>query len=594
MKKISFILMLLFSLVAMQMQAATTHCFWGYCNSKVSGEFGSKTKAKGAIYIPADIAQLYKGKTISFVKVGLAAMANSVNVFITKDLNGTSITTKKAGMLYNGWNEVKLSSPYTIDGEAFYIGYSYEGDNASMGRSEMYSENGCWADLGDGWKNYATEKEYKALALTIQAKISGENMPKDLWIYSNRDFIVKKGAPCKLPFGIMNMSPRVARNLQVGYSIDGGAETVADFKTTMGANTEKEFSFDHPGFNESKTHTIKFRLISVDGAADSYSGNDTVTSKIKVMDAVPRQRFVVEEGTGTWCGWCPMGIVALDQLSKKYPETFIGIAVHKSDPLQTTSYNSMSFSGYPKCYINRNLDYPTQPEASGLEASHNKAVAIAPNVGVEVKAEFTDASKKKINAKALTTFFTAQNGLKYRISFVLVENGIKGYTQANYFAGGGQGNMGGFESLPSYASIDMDHVARMNYSYEGFKESVPTSVQADETTEYAAVLNVPASIQHADSLHLVALLINSKGLIENAAQVKVLPDPVTGITDNAKLLAPEIIFADGRFELQGFNGTMTVYNSNGQIVPNSSLPRGIYVVKVVAENTSFVRKMFVK
>ena len=118
MKKISFILMLLFSLVAMQMQAATTHCFWGYCNSKVSGEFGSKTKAKGAIYIPADIAQLYKGKTISFVKVGLAAMANSVNVFITKDLNGTSITTKKAGMLYNGWNEVKLSSPYTIDGEA--------------------------------------------------------------------------------------------------------------------------------------------------------------------------------------------------------------------------------------------------------------------------------------------------------------------------------------------------------------------------------------------------------------------------------------------------------------------------------------------
>nr|WP_238300859.1 hypothetical protein [Prevotella micans] len=207
MKKISFILMLLFSLVAMQMQAATTHCFWGYCNSKVSGEFGSKTKAKGAIYIPADIAQLYKGKTISFVKVGLAAMANSVNVFITKDLNGTSITTKKAGMLYNGWNEVKLSSPYTIDGEAFYIGYSYEGDNASMGRSDMYSENGCWADLGDGWKNYATEKEYKALALTIQAKISGENMPKDLWIYSNRDFIVKKGAPCKLPFGIMNMSP---------------------------------------------------------------------------------------------------------------------------------------------------------------------------------------------------------------------------------------------------------------------------------------------------------------------------------------------------------------------------------------------------
>ena len=183
---------MLLSLISFEARAVSSSCFWSYCGGRVTGEFGSKKSGKGAIYIPAEISKLYQGKTISVVKVGLAAMAKNVKVFITKDLNGENTITKTAGMLYNGWNEVKLSSNYTIDGEPFYIGYSYEGDNLSMGRSDMYSENGCWADLGDGWKNYAADKAYKALALTIQAKIAGENMPKDLWLYSSRDAIVKK------------------------------------------------------------------------------------------------------------------------------------------------------------------------------------------------------------------------------------------------------------------------------------------------------------------------------------------------------------------------------------------------------------------
>ena len=71
-----------------------------------------------------------------------------------------------------------------------------------------------WADLGDGWKNYATDQNYEALALTIQAQISGEDMPKDLWLYADRNVIVKKGTPCKFEFGVINLSPRVAHKLK--------------------------------------------------------------------------------------------------------------------------------------------------------------------------------------------------------------------------------------------------------------------------------------------------------------------------------------------------------------------------------------------
>ncbi|MFP3765138.1 Omp28-related outer membrane protein [Prevotella intermedia] len=594
MKKIFFLFSLLLCLIAIEAKAAPTNCYWGYCNSKVTGEFGSKTKAQGAIYIPAEVAELYKGKTISVIKVGLAAMANDVKVFITKDLNGESATTKTAGKLYNGWNEVKLSSTYTIDGKGFYIGYSYEGNNKSMGHSEMYSPNGCWADLGDGWKNYATDSKHNALALTLQAQITGEDMPKDLWLYTKRNVIVKKNASCKFNFGVINLSPRIARTLQVGYTIDDAEEKVAEFKTTMGANVEKEFSIDYSGFSKNGAHTVKFRLISVDGEADAYAGNNSDYTNVKVKDAIPQQRFVVEEGTGTWCGWCPRGIVAFRHMAEKYPETFIGIAVHKSDALTTNSYDKLTFKGYPGCYVNRNLKNPTSPEAGTLEVMHNKYVANSPHIGVEIEANFTDDTKKKINAKALTTFFADEQNVNYKVSFVLIENGIKGYKQSNYYAGGKHGKMGGFEDLPGSVAIDMDHVARMNYSFYGVDGSIPTSVKADETVEYAAQLDVPKNIQNADNLYLIALLINSKGEIENAAETKVMVDPSMSITDNRTLLVPEFTFSNGTLNVNGFSGKVLIYNVYGVEVPNQSIPSGIYIIKCVDGNKSFVKKMILK
>ena len=594
MKKILFLFSLLLCLIAIEAKAAPTNCYWGYCNGKVTGEFGSKTKAQGAIYIPAEVAELYKGKTISVIKVGLAAMSDNVKVFITKDLNGESATTKTAGKLYNGWNEVKLSSAYTIDGKGFYIGYSYEGNNKSMGHSEMYSPNGCWADLGDGWKNYATDSKYNALALTLQAQITGEDMPKDLWLYTKRNVIVKKNASCKFNFGVINLSPRIARTLQVGYTIDDAEEKVAEFKTTMGANVEKEFSIDYSGFSKNGAHTVKFRLISVDGEADAYAGNNSDYTNVKVKDAIPQQRFVVEEGTGTWCGWCPRGIVAFRHMAEKYPETFIGIAVHKSDALTTNSYDKLTFKGYPGCYVNRNLKNPTSPEAGTLEVMHNKYVANPPHIGVEIEANFTDDTKKKINAKALTTFFADEQNVNYKVSFVLIENGIKGYKQSNYYAGGKHGKMGGFEDLPGSVAIDMDHVARMNYSFYGVDGSIPTSVKADETVEYAAQLDVPKNIQNADNLYLIALLINSKGEIENAAEAKVMVDPSMSITDNRTLLVPEFTFANGTLNVNGFTGKVFIYNVYGVEVPNQSIPSGIYIIKCVDGNKSFVKKMILK
>ena len=112
----------------------------------------------------------------------------------------------------------------------------------------------------------------------------------------------------------------------------------------------------------------------------------------------------MEEGTGTWCGWCPRGIVAFRYMAEKYPETFIGIAVHKSDNLETNTYSYLKFNGYPSCYVNRNLRNSTSPEAGTLEVMHNKAVAIPPHVGVEVTASLLITQKRLSMQKLLQHF----------------------------------------------------------------------------------------------------------------------------------------------------------------------------------------------
>ena len=148
--------------------------------------------------------------------------------------------------------------------------------------------------------------------------------------------------------------------------------------------------------------------------------------------------------------------------------------------------------------------------------------------------------------------------------------------------------------MSSYASIDMDHVARMNYDYDGVRSSIPASVEEGETTTYDAVLNVPNNVQTADNLQLIALVIDgSTGLITNAAEVKVGNQP-TSVVDLHKTLAPEFSFDGDRINLNGFKGQVRIFNANGMEVPNHGLTPGLYIVSATDAGDTYVRKMLKK
>ncbi|WP_419515040.1 Omp28-related outer membrane protein [Leyella stercorea] len=590
-KQLIAIVALLAMMLCLPMKAAKT--YWGYCNGVDPVAFGTKNTGKCAIYIPADVAQVYKGFTVSAVKYGLAAQASNVEVFITKDLNADPIVTKKATVstIYKGWNEVALTTPYEIDGEGFYIGYSYSASAVSMGVTSTFSENACWADLGDGWKNYAVEKGESAKALAIQARITGDNLPLDLMLYTEqKDIAVQKGEPCKFDFSVKNLSAVLVRNLQVGYSIDGGEETVCDFKTAMGSNIDKTFTIEHDGFDVVGNHTLKLRVVSINGKDDVYAPNSELVLGLNVKNSLPIQRIIVEEGTGTWCPNCPRGIVAIHKASEAFPDRFIGIAVHKQDALETNSYAELQFAAYPDSYINRNLKSSVQPSFDAYKTAVNAVSEKVPVMGVDANVKYTDANKQKISVEAFTTFLSAHKGMNYRLSFVLLEDCVKGYTQANNYAGGSV-EMGGFEKLSNPATIDMDHVARMNYSYNGIEGSIPADVEAFETTRYTTTLDVPSTIQNPDNCDLVVLVLDANtGRIENAVKVE-LGKHTTDIYDAEQLLIPDFSFQGDRLNVDGFSGSVRIFTTGGVEVANSNLAPGMYIVKATAGNQTVTRKL---
>lgn len=573
-KKLLFLLPLMLLALTMPLRAAT--CNWGYANSVVSGQFGSMKSAKGAMYVPAEIAKMYEGCQLTHVRVGLAAKATMVKVFLTKDLNAeTYIAQRTQKDLLSGFNEVKFPEAWTIDGEGFYIGYECEAEDFAMGLSSMYNENGCWADLGDGWKNYAEAEG--ACALAIQAKIKGDELPSDFSLMSANDILAEAGKAFDIKVTVRNMSSIIGRRFQFGYSIDGGEETLVELKQTVGTDLEKEFSIEHPGFAALGKHSVTVRLISINGNADDYEGNNSVTSTIRVMNTLPLQRMVVEEGTGTWCQYCPVGIEGFRSMAEKHPDTFIGIAVHKSDAYETSSYSSLTFSGYPSSYVMRDLSSAVRPSAENLETVYKVVTAEAPVAAVGLVAGFTNSSRSKITARTNLNFFSARSGMSYRLSFVLLENGLEDYQQGL-----------GYTTL--------DHIARMNYSYVGFENSVPTSVEEGEDVESFFDLDVPTNVSNTNNIELVALLLDKvSGQIVNAAKCEIADDvPVTGITEAHEMAVPTIGYRNGQLQLNGYSGTVTVFDASGKQVSGANLAPGLYILRGTDGKSSFSTKLVVR
>ena len=305
--------------------------------------------------------------------------------------------------------------------------------------------------------------------------------------------------------------------------------------------------------------------------SETAGDTQTITPNLGDQDYYSRC-IVMEEATGTWCGWCVRGIETIARLQSEYPDNFIGIGLHYGDDMddvQNYSALTSKFTGYPSCFINRNSAEPLSVDYNSarqdVEQLKDKAIA-----KINVKASYTDGSKTKVSVNTETTFGFTSNTADYRIAYVVVEDEVGPYSQKNYYSGktyDPSHYMYEWTKRDAVVDVVFNDVARAIYDDTyGVNGSVPSSVTRGETYSFGYDLTLPTNIDNVNNIRIITLLLdNETGEIVNASQCNVT-DKETGIS---------VLSADGQtFDVFSLSGAMIKKDATSL----DALPKGVYIV----------------
>ena len=312
------------------------------------------------------------------------------------------------------------------------------------------------------------------------------------------------------------------------YYSDGSAGTAT---TEINVPAHSSGYYDVPLYNSPAGRRIASITINkVNGKAIQPVSTSISYFSIGDTEGYPR-KFVVEEGTGTWCGYCPVGIYGFEYMEKHFPGDFIGIALHaaNNDPWPVPAYNPLInayFPGFPSCIVNRDPAYVDTPAYGFLEESFNEwSNQVAPG---EVEMDIT-VDDKWINIDATTVFAMDDPGYAYNVIFVITENGLVG-RQTNYYSGGqyDASDCPDWEFMNTVVTWTYTHVAKAINDCWGADATKMWNVEAGK--KYTSAIQLPVSCISKDedgnrniqNAYAIALLIDDKtGIIVNATKVRV-------------------------------------------------------------------------
>jgi hypothetical protein len=362
--------------------------------------------------------------------------------------------------------------------------------------------------------------------------------------------------------------------------------------------------------------TIAINITAVNGGVDADVSNNTGSKLFNSLSQASPKKVVIEEGTGTWCQWCPRGAVAMDQMFQTHPNDFIGIAVHNGDPMTVAAYDGgANFGGFPGCNVDRAL-LDQSVSSSLFENYYQQRIGLA--VPAALSMTITGTTNKTIVANA--TFRTVFASANYRLGVIIIEDNVTGtaagYNQSNAYSGGANGAMGGFESLPNpvpAANMVYDHVGRaLLGGYSGQANSVPTTITDGLAATYTFNYAIPSTSNSANMSAVAILIDNATGEIVNAEKtslsaanvneletigLNVYPNPASGVL-NVSFEANNADFVITLTDLQGrVISSKELANLNGtQLVTFSTedIASGSYIVTVASNGTKTTKNVVVK
>ena len=378
--------------------------------------------------------------------------------------------------------------------------------------AKINTESGYFTcSLGPDGKLYAPQPSQTKKNVTAQAESTGKKT---------------------VSFKVRNRSMRTVRQITLDPYVDGVQQQPVTIDTYLPTNWEDKVTIDLPNL-EGRTHNMSFIVSDIDGKPDAVPFNSwgEVNYATNPTTYFPR-RIVMEEATGTWCGWCPSGMMTIEQMKKKYPDNFIAIAIHNDYEMQVgNSYNPFldMVESYPSAYINRK-DW-IDPWPFDIEDMKDKGEA-------KVTTQARCLSAKEVEVESETVFgFSDSETAEYRLAYVVTEDNVGPYMQYNAYSNptaedNPDDPMNWWVHQDSPVTMTFNDVAREIFDYNGVEGLLPRVVTEGETYKTKYTLTVPDNVKDLSNVRIVTLILDTRtGEILNADLCSLSDIPDTSISN---------------------------------------------------------------
>ena len=525
---------------------------------------------------------------------------------------------------YVGPVSVKLPTPFTIPAEGALVGYSYDGKSSDK---SVVLAGTSTADAGFYFQyDYEGERSFESLASFVGMSSSiqigldvSDCEANDAAVATDPETTTLINTDQQYPFYVTNNSAKPITQITYYFTIDG--EQQPEKTLTLNSPIESTQTVSLPlttKFEDEGVHTIELTLSKVNGN-ENVNESSSATYSVIALEKSADRVSVVEEQTGTWCGWCPRGHVALELLNKQLGDKVVTLAGHftnsesQVDPMNILGDNITSQAEAYADYGWVAMNLSSMLGGGGFPgAMFDRLIAADPYVGINttkgkngtyefgatdlvkviqekipseadfsMTASWADDKNTDIKVDLTTTFnYDRFGSFPYGVAFVLSENGMTGkgatWKQLNYFSklAGVKGasdfnnpDMAAWFKGGSYVSTTYDNVVVQSWCPLGNAAIVDKSVTdivKGEAIPFSATLKVNSDlIQNYDNLTLSALLVNLNSLaVVNAAKV-VLGKCAAGIED---------------VNSEANNNVVSRYNVNGMRINGAQ--KGLNIVKL--------------
>ena len=328
----------------------------------------------------------------------------------------------------------------------------------------------------------------------------------------------------------LNIGTDNITSFDVQYSVNG---TVSAVETITGVSVPQGevFAFTHPAaydFPAIGEYQVEVSVSNFNGVFTPET--NTFGQTVTILSYRPTTRIFGEEATGTWCGWCVRGHVFMEYMENKYPDTWVGVAVHNQDPMVVTAYDESIanyIGGYPSGLVNRydfGAGYDVDP--SQFEEAYNILIDRVVPADISISAASYNEATRRLTFNVNATF-AGNIGRDFNVMAVIIENEVRGttdgYNQVNYYSGGAVGPMGGYETLADpvpAADMVYQNVARaLLGGWDGMAGIVDNPTV--DGTNYAHTFNytIPSTYRRENLVIAAVLIDRNTGEVVNSNKV---------------------------------------------------------------------------